>query len=142
MSAESTDVLIVGAGPSGLTAAAELARDHRVIVIEREQVAGGIPRHSDHTGYGLRDLKKVMSGPQYARVLSGRAARAGADIRTETMMTGWVDERLVAVTSPAGRYEINAGAVILATGARERPRSARLVAGDRPAGVLDRKSVV
>ena len=136
MNAESTDVLIVGAGPSGLTAATELARDNRVIVIEREQVAGGIPRHSDHTGYGLRDLKKVMSGPQYARVLSGRAERSGADIRTETMMTGWIDERSVVVTSPAGRYEINAGAVILATGARERPRSARLVAGDRPTGVL------
>jgi thioredoxin reductase len=133
---EQCDVLIVGAGPSGLAAAAELARDNRVIVLEREQTAGGIPRHSDHTGYGLRDLRRVMFGPTYAKLLADRAVQAGADVRTETMMTHWVGERSVVVTSPQGRYEIDAKAIILATGARERPRSARLVAGDRPAGIF------
>jgi NADPH-dependent 2,4-dienoyl-CoA reductase/sulfur reductase-like enzyme len=77
-----------------------------------------------------------MSGPAYARRLVDRAEESGAEIRTETMMTGWTGERSVIVTSPSGRYEIDADAVILATGARERPRSARLVAGDRPAGVF------
>ena len=136
MTPQTCDVLIVGGGPSGLTAAVNLAAHCRVVVLERENAAGGIPRHSDHTGYGVRDLHRVLSGPEYARVLVERAVAAGADIRTESMMTSWVDDHTAAVTSPQGRYEISAPAIILATGARERPRSARLVAGDRPAGVF------
>ncbi len=130
------DVLIIGGGPSGLTAAANLAGDHHVVVLERERFGGGIPRHSDHTGYGIRDLHRVMSGPAYAKRLVDTALASGVDLRTESMMTSWIGERSVAVTSPQGRYELAATAIILATGARERPRSARLVAGDRPAGVF------
>jgi thioredoxin reductase len=137
MSETATEVLIIGGGPSGLTAAAALARQlgGRVLVLEREAVAGGIPRHCDHLGFGVRDLRRFASGPAYARRLAAGALHAGARVRTETMATGWVDERTVEVTSPAGRERIAARAIILATGARERPRSARLVAGDRVAGV-------
>ncbi|MER5358472.1 FAD-dependent oxidoreductase [Streptomyces sp. NPDC002785] len=131
------DVLIIGAGPAGLTAAAELA--HRgaghILVVDREHQAGGIPRHSDHTGYGLRDLRRVMSGPAYARHLVERATTAGAEIRTRTMVTGWADDNTVDVTSPDGRYRIRPKALVLATGARERPRTARRIPGDRPHGV-------
>ena len=70
------DVVVVGAGPAGLTAAAGL-RAHgvpHVLVLEREGEAGGIPRHSDHTGYGLRDLRRVLRGPAYARLLTERRA--------------------------------------------------------------------
>ncbi|MFN8157558.1 MAG: NAD(P)/FAD-dependent oxidoreductase [Candidatus Nanopelagicales bacterium] len=129
-------VLVVGAGPAGLTAARELARDRRVLVLDRETEAGGIPRHSDHLGYGLRDLRRVTSGPAYARRLVDAALSAGAEIRTESTVTGWAGERALEVTSPRGREVLTASAVVLATGARERPRSARLVPGDRPAGVL------
>ncbi|MFF4790323.1 NAD(P)/FAD-dependent oxidoreductase [Streptomyces sp. NPDC001276] len=131
------DVLIIGGGPAGLTAAAELAgrRAGRVLVVDREQDAGGIPRHSDHTGYGLRDLRRVMTGPAYARHLVRQATRAGAEIRTRTMVTGWADEDTVDVTSPDGRYRIRPRAIVLATGARERPRTARRIPGDRPHGV-------
>jgi thioredoxin reductase len=133
----STDVLIIGAGPAGLSAAASLAphRPGRVLVLERERTAGGIPRHSDHLGYGIRDMHRFMSGPAYARRLTQQALRAGADIQTETMVTGWVDDDSVEVTSPQGRTTIEASVIILATGARERPRPARLIPGDRPAGV-------
>ncbi|MEU3346438.1 FAD-dependent oxidoreductase [Streptomyces sp. NPDC006700] len=131
------DVLIIGGGPAGLTAAAELAgrRAGRVLVVDREQDAGGIPRHSDHTGYGLRDLRRVMTGPAYARHLVRQATAAGAEIRTRTMVTGWADEHTVDVTSPDGRYRIRPRAIVLATGARERPRTARRIPGDRPHGV-------
>ncbi|MFK0295115.1 NAD(P)/FAD-dependent oxidoreductase [Streptomyces sp. NPDC090442] len=131
------DVLIIGGGPAGLTAAAELAerRAGQVLVVDREQNAGGIPRHSDHTGYGLRDLRRVLSGPAYARHLVRQAIRAGAEIRTRTMVTDWADERTVHVTSPDGRYRIRPHAIVLATGARERPRTARRIPGDRPHGV-------
>lgn len=131
------EVLVVGGGPAGLTAAAHLARRVRgeVLVLDREREAGGIPRHSDHTGYGLRDLHRLMRGPAYARHLVRQAVRAGATLRTEATVTGWAGERTVEVTSPQGRYRVEAGAVVLATGARERPRPARLVPGDRPAGI-------
>ena len=73
----STDVLIIGGGPAGLTAAASLAPrvDGHVLVVDREAAAGGIPRHSDHPGYGIRDLKRFLSGPAYARRLVATATR-------------------------------------------------------------------
>lgn len=132
------DVLIIGGGPAGLTAAATLAPrvEGTVLVLERERDAGGIPRHSDHLGYGIRDLRRVLSGPQYARRLVRAARQAGAHIATESMVTGWAGPTSVAVTSPGGRFVVHARAVVLATGARERGRPARLIPGDRPAGVL------
>lgn len=136
---EQVDVLVVGAGPAGLSAAAALARDGRagrVVVLEREAVAGGVPRHSAHTGYGLRDLRRLLTGPEYARRLADAAVAAGAQVRVAATVTGWAGDLAVEVTAPTGRTVVAARAVVLATGARERPRPARLVAGDRPDGVL------
>ena len=135
------DVLVVGAGPAGLTAAAELRRlgVPRVVVADRETAPGGIPRHSEHAGYGLRDLHRVLSGPAYARALTDMAARAGADLRAGCTVTGLRaggDGLSCALTSAAGIEDVRAAAVLLATGCRERPRAARLVPGDRPSGVL------
>ncbi|MEU9011637.1 FAD-dependent oxidoreductase [Streptomyces sp. NPDC048479] len=136
--ARTVDVLVVGAGPAGLAAAARLAGAGAgaVEIVEREQQAGGIPRHCGHGGFGPRDLRRPMSGPQYARRLVDDAVRAGADLRTGVTVTGWSGPRTLDTTSPAGLERITARAVVLATGARERPRSARLVPGTRPAGVL------
>ena len=135
MSVITADVAVIGAGPAGLTAAACLAADGlNVLVLEREAAAGGIPRHSDHLGYGIRDMRTFSSGPSYARKLVDRAASAGADIRTRTMVTGWSGDSLEA-TSPQGRQRVEARVVVLATGARERPRPARLIPGDRCTGV-------
>ncbi|MBJ7398731.1 FAD-dependent oxidoreductase [Mycolicibacterium sp.] len=130
-------VAIVGGGPAGLTAAATLAPvvDGEVLVIERETHTGGIPCYSDHLGYGIRDLRRFISGPAYARRLSEVARDAGAVLTTEAMVTGWAGPHRLAVTSPAGRQIVEADAVVLATGARERPRAARLIPGDRPDGV-------
>ena len=132
------DVLIVGAGPAGLAAAIELRRlgAGRVLVADREPEAGGIPRHSAHSGYGLRDLRRVMSGPAYARHYARAAIQAGAEIRAQASVTGWAGDRVAIVTSPDGIEAVAARAVLLATGCRERPRPARLVPGDRPAGVM------
>ena len=132
------DVLIVGAGPAGLAAAIELRRlgAGRVLVADREQEPGGVPRHSAHTGYGLRDLHRVMTGQAYARHYAAAAARAGAEIRAGTTVTGWSGDRAATLTSAAGIETVTARAMLLATGCRERPRPARLVAGDRPPGVM------
>ena len=132
------DVLIVGAGPAGLAAATELRRlaVGEVLVVDREQQPGGVPRHSAHTGYGLRDLHRVLTGPAYARSYAEAAARAGAQIRAAVTVTGWAGNRCATLTSAAGIETVSARAVLLATGCRERPRPARLVPGDRPAGVM------
>ena len=135
-------VVVVGAGPAGLSAAVELLRlgAGPVLVADRESAPGGVPRHSWHTGYGLRDLRRVMTGPAYARSLVSAALSAGADLRAGTTVTGWTPgpdgSHAVTMTSPAGRQTVHVAAVLLATGCRERPRTARLVPGDRPAGVM------
>ena len=130
-------VAVIGGGPSGLRAAADLASrvDGTVLVLERESVAGGIPRHSDHLGYGMRDLHRVTTGPRYAEAMRRRAEDAGVRVLTNAMVTGWAGDRSCEVTTPAGRLRIDAAAVVLATGARERPRTARLIPGARSRGV-------
>jgi thioredoxin reductase len=141
------DVLVVGAGPAGLAAAVELRRlgIEGVLVVDREREAGGVPRHCAHTGYGVRDLRRLMTGPAYARHYAAVAAAAGAEIRCRTTVTsighgpgpaGSPGSLQATLTSPAGLHTVAARAVLLATGCRERPRSARLVPGDRPVGVM------
>jgi len=132
------DVLVVGGGPAGLSAARAARRGGaaRVLVVEREDEAGGVPRHCAHSGFGLRDLHRLMGGPAYARRITALARDAGVEIATRTMVTGWTPDGSARVTGPGGPAVVRVGAVVLATGARERPRAARLVPGDRPAGVL------
>jgi thioredoxin reductase len=135
---ERADVAVVGGGPAGLAAAAALrgAGVERVVVLDREPEMGGIPRHAGHQGFGVRDVRRVMPGPRYAARLTGLAAAGGAELRTETQVTGWADHDALELTSPRGRSELQARAVLLCTGCRERPRSARLIAGARPEGVM------
>ncbi|MFI9061931.1 NAD(P)/FAD-dependent oxidoreductase [Streptomyces sp. NPDC053429] len=131
------DVLVVGAGPAGLALAARLAGAGagRVEVVEREQDAGGVPRHCAHGGFG-GPSRPWLRGPAYARRATEAAVGAGASVRTGVTATGWAGPLSLDTTSPAGVERITARVVVLATGARERPRSARLVPGSRPAGVL------
>jgi thioredoxin reductase len=134
---EEVDVAIVGGGPAGLSAALELRRRGigRVLVLEREAEAGGVPRLCAHQGFGLRDRRRLQSGPRYASSLVEAARRAGISLRTSTTVTSLAPGCLE-LSSPSGLGQLGASAVLLATGARERPRAARLIPGDRPAGVL------
>jgi glycerol-3-phosphate dehydrogenase len=152
------DVLIIGAGPAGLSTAIELKKQgvKNILVVDREPEAGGMPRMCHHTGFGREDLWRVFSGPRYARYYREIAEKHDVEIRTSTTITGWVeaDSKLrksflesdgvgdlrktseVMFTSPNGLGEIEAGAILLATGVRERPRAARMIPGTRPLGVF------
>jgi thioredoxin reductase len=131
------DVAIIGAGPAGLSAARALkeAGVRDVVVIEREQEAGGIPRHCGHTGYGLREFRRLMTGPAYARRLV-EEARA-IEIRTGTNVLALGPEGRIELVGPNGPETIHAERILIAVGAREMPRSARLIGGTRPWGVMN-----
>jgi thioredoxin reductase len=132
-----SDVIVIGGGPAGLACAIELRRRGvRVTVLEREQQAGGIPRHCAHQGFGVRDLHRLLSGPSYARRYIALARNTGVDLQVEAMVTGWTADGALRVTCRDGADELRASAIVLATGCRERPRSARLVPGSRPDGVM------
>jgi thioredoxin reductase len=135
VSARETDVLVVGAGPAGLAAAARLAAlgAGRVEVLDGDQGAGGTPRHGAHRGYGT--WPRVVTGPAYAHRLVAAAERAGAVVRTGVTALDWAGPLALETVGPLGVETVTARAVVLATGARERPRAARLIPGTRPAGI-------
>jgi len=130
------DVIILGAGPAGLSAAAELHRlgIDDVVIVDREHTAGGIPRHCGHGGYGLLQFGRWMSGPEFAKQLVD-------NINVDQLKLGHTALKLeangsVQITGPAGAHTLHGRKVLLAMGARETPRSARLVSGTRPWGVM------
>ena len=131
-------ILIVGGGPSGLAAATALRRlgVPRVIVLEREPMAGGIPRHCGHYPFGLREYGRMMKGPDYARHLVRTAQEAGVEIRTQVTVTDLAPGPAVSVTGPSGPQVLAPRLVLLATGARETSRAARLLGGTKPGGVI------
>lgn len=131
------DVLIVGAGPAGLSTAIELKKlgIRDVLVVDRELEAGGMPRLCHHTGFGRADLHRMYTGPRYAESYRRRALEAGVEIQTSTTVTGWEKQTQLSFTSPSGLGTIEARAILLATGVRERPRAARSIPGTRPQGV-------
>ena len=113
------DALVVGAGPAGLAAATALKSGGAgtVVVVDREDEAGGTPRLCEHTGFGMRDFRRVLTGPVYARRWVDRAVACGVDIRTRTMVTGWAAPGRAEVTGPTGVLEMDARTIVLATGA-------------------------
>ncbi|MCB8881759.1 FAD-dependent oxidoreductase [Acidisoma cellulosilytica] len=133
------DVAIIGSGPAGLSAAIALRKRglRQVVVLERDSEAGGVPRHCAHPPYGLREFGRIMTGPSYAQRLADDARAIGVQIRLLHSVTQLLPDGVLEIATPNGRQRLQAKRVLIATGVRETPRSARLLSGDRPLGVLN-----
>ena len=130
---ERRDVVIIGGGPAGLSAARRLHElGIAATVLEREQQAGGIPRHCGHLGFGWQSHRRIWTGPRFAAQL--RSDSSALDLRTGHSVLG-IDGDVLRVQSAHGIREMSAGKIILATGTRETPRAPRFVGGARPRGV-------
>ncbi|AJZ89499.1 pyridine nucleotide-disulfide oxidoreductase [Klebsiella michiganensis] len=131
------EVIIIGAGPSGLGAARALLEKgiKNVLLLERENEAGGVPRHCRHPTFGLQTFHRPMSGHRWAEKIH-RMIAGKYEIRTSTTVIGIKPGGEVIVTSDLGLETLRAGRVIIATGVRETPRHPRLISGLRPQGIL------
>lgn len=135
---EKCDVLIIGAGPGGLAAAvgAKNAGADRVVILERDTSAGGILNQCVHDGFGIIRYNEQLTGPEYAVRAVREARAAGAEILCGHQVIRINDDRLVTAVSRDGLKTFSAGAVVLATGCRERTRGMISIPGSRPAGVF------
>jgi len=133
------DVAVVGAGPAGL-AAAIAAKENgadSVVVIEREAHLGGILNQCIHNGFGLHVFGEELTGPEYAARFEDKAMALGIKCLTQTMVLDISPSRVLTVVGPqTGLCTVEAGAIVLAMGCRERSAGALMLPGSRPAGVL------
>ena len=133
------EIVIIGGGPAGMAAAVAAydAGIRDILILERDNALGGILRQCIHNGFGLHRFGEELTGPEYARKYECQVKDRDIQFMLDTMVIEVSPDRVVtAMNRENGIFTIEAGAVILAMGCRERPKGALNIAGARPSGIF------
>ena len=133
------DMIIIGGGPAGLSAAVSARKNgiDSILILERDKELGGILNQCIHNGFGLHTFKEELTGPEYAGRFIDQVKELNIEYKLNTMVMDISPEKVVtAMNREEGLFEIQAKAIVLAMGCRERSRGALNIPGYRPAGIF------